>query len=93
MDDVPWIVVGDFKAIRSDDERIEGNPRPLSSMVDFNDCLDRCGLFELSHGGRQMSWCNGHEGQSRSWQGWTGRSLTTIFLVFSCMPNLNIWGG
>ncbi|KAK4841187.1 hypothetical protein QYF36_000342 [Acer negundo] len=63
----PWVVVGDFNIIRNDSERIGGNPRPLASMTDFNDCLDRCGRLDLSSGGNHMSWCNGHEGSSRSW--------------------------
>ncbi|KAK4833981.1 hypothetical protein QYF36_014386 [Acer negundo] len=57
----PWVVVGDFNIIRNDSERIGGNPRPLASMADFNDSLDRCGLLDLSSGGNHMSWCNGHE--------------------------------
>ncbi|KAF5468581.1 hypothetical protein F2P56_012724 [Juglans regia] len=67
MGDHPWLVVGDFNSIRNDSERIGGNPRPLGSMTDFNNCLDQCGLFDLSSGGNQMSWCNGHEGSFRSW--------------------------
>ncbi|XP_035541716.1 uncharacterized protein LOC118344703 [Juglans regia] len=44
----PWMVVGDFNIIREDRERVGGNPRPLTSMVDFNECLDSCGLLELA---------------------------------------------
>lgn len=36
-------------------------------MVDFNECLDSCSLLDLSMVGRRMSWCNGHEGSTRTW--------------------------
>ncbi|XP_042959294.1 uncharacterized protein LOC122294521 [Carya illinoinensis] len=65
--DQPWIVVGDFNTIRMDSERIGGNPRSLPSMNEFNDFIDRCGLFELTCSGQRLSWCNGHAGTSRSW--------------------------
>ncbi|CAI9755487.1 unnamed protein product [Fraxinus pennsylvanica] len=63
----PWVVSGDFNIIRNDTERIGGCPRPLQAMEDFNDCIDRCGLLELSVMGQKLSWCNGHEGLTRSW--------------------------
>ncbi|KAF5475510.1 hypothetical protein F2P56_007310 [Juglans regia] len=36
-------------------------------MAEFNECLDYCGLFDLAMEGRCLSWCNGHEGRTRSW--------------------------
>ncbi|KAF5481513.1 hypothetical protein F2P56_002155 [Juglans regia] len=65
--DQPWLVLGDFNVIRRDSERVGGNPRPLISMLEFSDCIDRCGLLEISSCGQNMSWCNGHGGVSRSW--------------------------
>ncbi|KAK3219916.1 hypothetical protein Dsin_013886 [Dipteronia sinensis] len=67
VSDYPWLVLGDFNVIRTGAERIGGNPRPLLSMIEFNDCLHQCGLFDLLNTGQRMSWCNGHEGLSRSW--------------------------
>ncbi|KAF5481500.1 hypothetical protein F2P56_002144 [Juglans regia] len=65
--DQPWLVLGDFNVIRRDSERVGGNPRPFISMLEFNDCIDRCGLLETSSSGQRMSWCNGHGGVSKSW--------------------------
>ncbi|XP_057975276.1 uncharacterized protein LOC131162686 [Malania oleifera] len=48
----PWLVVGYFNAIRSDTEQIE---------------VVKYGLLEKRFKGRNMSWCNGHIGRSRSW--------------------------
>ncbi|XP_022853059.1 uncharacterized protein LOC111374593 [Olea europaea var. sylvestris] len=43
-------------------------------MEDFNECIDKCGLLELPVLGRKLSWCNGHEGLTRSWA-WLDRTL------------------
>ncbi|TXG69366.1 hypothetical protein EZV62_004301 [Acer yangbiense] len=67
VSDFPWVVLGDFNVIRRDAERIGGSPRPLLSMMEFNDCLHHCGLIDLLNTGQRMSWCNGREGVSRSW--------------------------
>ncbi|CAI9763286.1 unnamed protein product [Fraxinus pennsylvanica] len=64
---LPWIVAGDFNIIRNDLERRGGKPRPMVAMDDFNNCIDRCGLLELSSERRQLTWCNGQDGNARSW--------------------------
>lgn len=50
-----------------DSERIVGNPRPFLPMIEFNDYLYQCGLFDLLNIDQSMSWCNGHIGVARSW--------------------------
>lgn len=50
--------MGNFNAIRIDSKRIGGYPRPLISMLEFNDCLDN----DLQSSGHTLSWCNGHFG-------------------------------
>ncbi|KAF5458524.1 hypothetical protein F2P56_022547 [Juglans regia] len=67
VNESPWLVVGDINAIRSDSERLGGNPRSLLAMSEFNGCVDICGLVEMRSQSRIISWCNGHEGSSRSW--------------------------
>ncbi|KAK3188862.1 hypothetical protein Dsin_028423 [Dipteronia sinensis] len=64
---VAWVVLGDFNTIRSDTERVRGRPRISSAMAEFNECINRCGLLDLRFEGRQLSWCNGHQGLARSW--------------------------
>ncbi|KAJ0088691.1 hypothetical protein Patl1_32423 [Pistacia atlantica] len=63
----PWLVVGDFNVIREDSERVGGHPRPIRAMEEFNNCIDHCGLLDMQVTGRRLSWCNGHEGHTRSW--------------------------
>ncbi|TXG48152.1 hypothetical protein EZV62_027446 [Acer yangbiense] len=41
---------------------VGGRPRNSSSMAEFNECNSRCGLLDLRFEGRQLSWCNGHQG-------------------------------
>lgn len=67
LNNLPWTVMGDFNAIHIDSKRVCGHPRPLISMLDFNECLDKCCLFDLHSSGRIMSWCDGHLGVNRSW--------------------------
>ncbi|KAK0588898.1 hypothetical protein LWI29_006805 [Acer saccharum] len=64
---MPWVVLGDFNTIRSDTERLGGRPRNCSSMAEFNECISSWGLLDLRFKGRQLSWCNGHQGLARSW--------------------------
>ncbi|XP_042944611.1 uncharacterized protein LOC122278495 [Carya illinoinensis] len=64
---VPWIVIGDFNIIRSDNERIGGHPRPRIALEEFNSFIDMVGLTDLGFQGNKMTWCNGQEGSSRSW--------------------------
>ncbi|KAI9176278.1 hypothetical protein LWI28_000684 [Acer negundo] len=64
---MPWVVLGDFNTIRFDTEMVRGRPRNSSSMAEFNECISRCGLLDLRFEGRQLSWCNGHQGLTRSW--------------------------
>ncbi|XP_042969986.1 uncharacterized protein LOC122302667 [Carya illinoinensis] len=64
---VPWMVIGDFNIIRTDQERIGGHPRPRIAMEKFNSFVDRDGLSDLGFQGNHMTWCNGHEGRSRCW--------------------------
>lgn len=51
----PWIVIGDFNYIRSDSERLGGQPRPLAAMSKFNNSIDKCGLVDLNNTGGNMS--------------------------------------
>lgn len=37
------------------------------AMLDFNGCLDFCGLVDLHSQGHKMTWCNGQQGQSWKW--------------------------
>ncbi|XP_042980144.1 uncharacterized protein LOC122310314 [Carya illinoinensis] len=67
LQNVPWIVVGDFNIIRNDSERRGGRPRISATIEDFNNAIDICGLMEMKFSGSMLSWCNGHANLTRSW--------------------------
>ncbi|KAF5442493.1 hypothetical protein F2P56_035145 [Juglans regia] len=64
---VPWVVLGDFNIICSNEKRVGGRSRPISAMEDFNECINNCGLIDFRLDGRQLSWCNGQLGMAISW--------------------------
>lgn len=57
LEDVDWIVMGDFNLIRSPDNRnkIGGN---LSEMFMFNNAISRLGLNEITLQRRKFTWSN-----------------------------------
>ncbi|KAK2652286.1 hypothetical protein Ddye_012142 [Dipteronia dyeriana] len=63
---VAWVLLGDFNTTRPDKEMVRGRPCKSSSMAEFNDCINRYGLFDLRFEGSQLSWCNSHQGLARS---------------------------
>lgn len=44
---MPWIIIGDFNIIKSDEEKIGGLPLPSSAKVDFVDFIDNNYLYNL----------------------------------------------
>lgn len=39
----------------------------MVAMIDFNNCVDHCGLVEHTSIGGSMSWTNDHEGRDHKW--------------------------
>ncbi|XP_026378812.1 uncharacterized protein LOC113273281 [Papaver somniferum] len=63
--DKPWLILGDFNSILPVDEK-KGGRNPLSSSIrDFQDCIDLCGLLQAPKSGLEFSWCNGRVGNKR----------------------------
>ncbi|XP_026447075.1 uncharacterized protein LOC113347618 [Papaver somniferum] len=61
----PWLTIGDFTAVLREDEK-KGGLRPLRlSMVEFNNCLHRSGLFQDPKSGLKFSWSNNRAGKKR----------------------------
>ncbi|XP_019263376.1 PREDICTED: uncharacterized protein LOC109241111 [Nicotiana attenuata] len=59
----PWITMGDFNAAVNMDDRIEGNPVIVNKVMEFQDCVESCGLLELPPKGRGYTWSDSHRGQ------------------------------
>ncbi|XP_074298734.1 uncharacterized protein LOC141629661 [Silene latifolia] len=60
----PWMVMGDFNNVLNMDERI-GAPVTLAEVKDFQECVDACGLYDLSSTGAYFTWNNKQEGDER----------------------------
>lgn len=58
--------MSDFNIIHNDSEIHGGQPRSLIAMLDFNDCIDVCGVLDANFLGSWFSWCNGHGGLDRT---------------------------
>ena len=58
MRNEPWIVGGDFNKVTSLLEKIGGNDRSVSAMVDFRVALSNCGLMDVRYSGPMITWHN-----------------------------------
>lgn len=57
----PWLVAGDFNAIRNQNESIGGSTVWPSWMDEFNVCIDNAELDDLRYGGAFYTWSNRRE--------------------------------
>lgn len=52
----PWIMLGDFDQICSNDEKIGGHLREAETFREFNTTLEICDMLELKSQGNKFSW-------------------------------------
>lgn len=62
---IPWLIAGDFHAILSCEDRINGEPVAHFETRDFSDFLVDVGLTEIKSKGPFFSWSNKGSGTSR----------------------------
>ncbi|XP_026459749.1 uncharacterized protein LOC113360455 [Papaver somniferum] len=58
----PWVVLGDFNAIISLEEKFGGKSPNRISMMDFIHCLNECNLIQAPSTGQQYTWSNCQQG-------------------------------
>ncbi|XP_060217032.1 uncharacterized protein LOC132644455 [Lycium barbarum] len=58
---IPWVVLGDFNAVLHAEDRIGGTPVTYAEIVDFQLCLDTCGLVELPTNGGKYTWTDNQD--------------------------------
>ncbi|XP_043696705.1 uncharacterized protein LOC122647340 [Telopea speciosissima] len=61
----PWAVLGDLNVIRSNNEKIGGDPVRIEAMDDFNSFIDGAGLLDLKWKGETLTWNNRQVGDAR----------------------------
>uniref|UniRef100_A0A453JWN8 Endonuclease/exonuclease/phosphatase domain-containing protein n=1 Tax=Aegilops tauschii subsp. strangulata TaxID=200361 RepID=A0A453JWN8_AEGTS len=54
----PWICLGDFNEILSNDEKLGGVPRPQACLDSFRASLESCGLCDIGFTGDKFTWRN-----------------------------------
>lgn len=52
----PWVVIGDFNEIVSNNEKHEGHLRDERAMHEFCNVLDDCGVMSMGYLGRWYTW-------------------------------------
>jgi hypothetical protein len=56
MDDLPWLLMGDFNEILSSDERLGESAGSQRNMYEFGE--NKCGLVDLGYRGYPFTWEN-----------------------------------
>ncbi|XP_019265727.1 PREDICTED: uncharacterized protein LOC109243273 [Nicotiana attenuata] len=56
----PWLIMGDYNAIRSIEDRPVGNTVQDQEVRDFNEFIEDTGVTEMKTNGRKFTWTNGH---------------------------------
>ena len=53
---LPWVLLGDFNDMLSNDEKMGGLPVNRYRMTAFRNCMDRCCLMDLGFHGPRFTW-------------------------------------
>lgn len=50
---IPWLVLGVLNSVLNQEDKIGGNPIIVAEILNFHNCVESCGLLEMStHGSR-----------------------------------------
>ncbi|XP_030958322.1 uncharacterized protein LOC115980181 [Quercus lobata] len=53
---LPWIIAGDFNKILLGEDKLGGRPINISKAVNFQECLNICGMIDLGFSGPRYTW-------------------------------------
>ncbi|XP_074289136.1 uncharacterized protein LOC141614276 [Silene latifolia] len=62
-----WILLRNFNVVRDVSERINNTPPTLADIVDFNSCLLKCGVDDITATGCEMTWTNKQDIETLVW--------------------------
>ena len=62
---LPWVLLGDFNDMTSEDEKMGGLPLNKTRIAVFKNYIDKCGLMDLGFLGPRFTWTN----KSLAWNG------------------------
>ncbi|XP_009772930.1 uncharacterized protein [Nicotiana sylvestris] len=66
--DVPWCVRGDFNIIMDPNEKLGGKPHRMYRTLEFQTCINNCGLIDIGYNGSNYTWCNNRRHGKRIWK-------------------------
>lgn len=55
---IPWIVVGDFNIVTSQEEKMSGCPINLNDAAEFAQMIQQSSLTNLGYNGSKYTWSN-----------------------------------
>jgi len=55
---LPWIIAGDFNEVLMGEDKFGGKPVNISRAINFQDCLNNCGMINLGFSGPRFTWTN-----------------------------------
>ncbi|KAK2635601.1 hypothetical protein Ddye_030393 [Dipteronia dyeriana] len=62
MYNLPWLCMGDFNEIISEDDKLGGPPQNRLMMENFKEALEYCGFEDVGFRGPIFTWCNRRNG-------------------------------
>ena len=55
----PWLYVGDYNEVLTEDEKSGGNLRPVWQIMNFQEVVDECRFHDIPVTGPKMTWRKG----------------------------------
>ena len=55
---LPWIITGDFNEVLLGEDKFGGRPISISRAINFQECLNTCGMINLGFSGPRLTWTN-----------------------------------
>ncbi|XP_070019754.1 uncharacterized protein [Nicotiana sylvestris] len=63
-----WCIGGDFNVILDPNEKLGGKPHRMYKSIDFQNCMDICGITDIGYSGTKLTWCNNRRPKKRIWK-------------------------
>ncbi|XP_070004433.1 uncharacterized protein [Nicotiana sylvestris] len=65
--DALWCVGGGFNIIMDPNDKLGGHPHRMYKSLEFQTCINNCGLIDMGYNGSNYTWCNNRRPGKRIW--------------------------